>query len=187
MELSGKIIKELNDRINGELDYIQKNPLSDPNAFEMNDIMFRVASLLAQRIDSTEQSDELEKDFYTMMNHRLPQLTSEESDLKAFSLAEYFNYQLENMSSGISLGNDDTRDYLNSVCGVNLYINQRLRDAKDHEIVYDNKEEHDKLFVMRELFDDYGVSNNMMDEIDFALNVTPPIYSERKANFYKTR
>lgn len=181
-------MNELNGRVNNVLNYIKDNPNSDPNAYEMNDIMFKVSGLLNEERESglerTSQSKILDMNFQKMMYLRLPQLIK---NLNARFLEEYFKLQMANMSVGANLGDEDMREYFNSVCGVNLYIHQRLRDLAVEEPIYTNKEEHSKIFKMREMFDDYGISNDMTEEIDFAFNATPSVYNYRKENFYKTR
>ncbi len=185
MEILEFKTKELNDRIINVLNYIKDNPNSDPNAYEMNDIMFKVSNLLSK--EKTEKSEELMNNFEKMMYLRLPQFTSEKTELGATKLKDYFVMQLANVNLGVDLGDEDMRNYMNEVCGVNLFIHQRIRDIKDDSIVYDNKEEHDRIFLKREMYDDHGLSNELMDEIDFAYQATPETFHYRVANFYKTR
>ena len=183
MELSEKIIKELNDRINGVLDYIQKNPLSDPNAFEMNDIMYEMYNLIeTERKLGLNLSVDTRSNFNKMMDLRITQLQSEEKGLHATKLAQYFYEQLEVIDKPLTF-DYNMKDYMNDVCGVNLYIHQRVRDLSKEElyteVIYDNYYEYTQLGLKYEIFDINGLSNDLMYEIEAAYKTPLSVFKEQ--------
>lgn len=154
-------ISLLEKRIDGVLNYIENNPTSDPNTYEMNDIMFEMADIgyfghfFEKKLYGflyDEKFNKLQDKFYKMMELRLPQLISEEQGLHADKLHQYFKESLRNMATLNRLANDNvemTKELFSSMCGVNLYIHQRTRDLIENnnlkEEIYDNEIENIKL------------------------------------------
>lgn len=144
------------ERINNILKYIEENPNSDPNAYEMNDLLFSVARLGAEgrKYEETPYAfledpkmSKLRHDLFKMMDIRMEQLIQPDIGLcesKSDSLYQHFEKSIKNMATLNSLGDKDLSDNFSKACGINLYVKQRLRelemDNKD-EVIYDNKRE----------------------------------------------
>ena len=163
----------LERRIDGILMYIKNNPTSDPNAYEMNDVMFEVsaAGFFGRKFETEPYGFSGDKTYKTlkskfskMMEYRLPQLISEEQGLNATNLYEYFQASLMHMATLNKLYDSyDQRNLFNSVCGVNLYIHQRSRDLmaqnRMSEPIYDNAREKEDIILA---YDEY--KENAEDE-----------------------
>ena len=170
-----ELIDDTQKRIDNVLKYIEEHPNSDPNAYEMNDLMFRVADLgqKGRFFESKpydfihdEKYSELGESFYKMMNIRIKQFSYKQyglGDSKDDPLYKYFIKSMRTMATLNSLGDKNVRDVHSKICGIALYTKQRRRDIKDNsEIIYDNKAE------MEELIEDiqsYGVNPFLKDEL----------------------
>ncbi len=186
-------------RINEVFDYINSNPNSDPNAYEMNELMFSVAEIgsKGRNFESEpysflkdEKYSKLRGDFYAMMKYRLEQLNSPETGLissRNDPLYKYFDEATMRMSTLNSLGNKQVSDIFSKACGINLYIKQRIRDIQktgNEEVIYDNKQEliglldsidklDNKSYYMKDL-------KPLLDEIHLAIGKTPREFNEIK-------
>lgn len=186
-------------RINSVFEYINSNPDSDPNAYEMNDLMFSVAEIgnKGRNFESEpyaflkdEKYSKLRNDFYAMMKYRLEQLSSPETGLinsKNDPLYKYFDEATTRMSTLNSLGNKQVSDIFSKACGIDLYIKQRVRDlqkGEKDEVIYDNKQElislldsidnlEDKSYYMKDL-------KPLLDEIHLAIGKTPKEFNIAK-------
>lgn len=161
-----KGISTLENRISGILKYIENNPASDPNAYEMNEVMFEIADIgfFGRKFETEayaflqdKRYKELMSKFSGMMQYRLPQLISETQGLHATHLHNYFQESLRNMATLNRLGYDaveNTKELFNSVCGVNLFIHQRNRDLEQQnnmvESIYTNAIENTKIILAYE-------------------------------------
>ncbi len=190
-------------RINDVLDYINSNPNSDPNAYEMNELMFSVAELgwKGRNFENEpygflkdEKYSKLREDFYAMMRYRMDQLESPENGLitsKDDSLYKYFDRALYRMGTLNSLGNKQLSDIYSKACGINLFIRQRARDLEKsgtQEVIYDNKQEFIDLLDKIDGLGKEDINSGelkylkpLMDDIHMALDKTPKEYEALKA------
>lgn len=177
--------KAMEGRINGVLNYIQENPKSDPNAFEMNDICFGYADLLveAKELGAVAEMDAVKEKFQAMMSYRMPQFLDPEQGLDCYSLYDYFSHSLEVIATSSSLGSEEEKQGLNSVCGVNLYVHQRMRnlgrEQLDDVTIYDNSSEYLNLLTFLEKYfttsshkTDVEAVTNMVEEINQGYQAT---------------
>lgn len=186
-------IEVLEKKVDQVLTYIDNNPASDPNCYEMNELMFEFADIgyYGRKFEDEDYGflhDEkysiLKEKFFKMMDIRIPQLISEENGLYATELACYFDKSLMSLASLNRLcydNVDEVRQLFNSICGVNLYVHQRVRDLlKDNQqemLIYDNAferanivlgwtEYQDDSSASRPYSDRDTVVSNMVDEIE---------------------
>lgn len=170
-----EMIDDTQERIDNVFKYIEENPNSDPNAYEMNDLMFRVADLgqkgrffEAQPYDfiHDEKYSKLRESFYKMMNIRIKQFSDKQyglGDSKDDPLYKYFDKSMRTIETLNSLGDKHVRDVHSKICGIALYSKQRRRDIRDNsEIIYDNKLEMEELV---EDIKEYGVNPFLKDEL----------------------
>ena len=185
-------IDETQERLDSVIEYINSNPDSDPNAYEMNDLMFKVAEIgcKGRNFESEpyaflkdEKYSKLRDDFYAMIDYRMEQLNSKENGLKipnSNTLYDYFKKGTMSMATLNTLGDKEVSDAYSKACGINLYIRQRYRDlSKDEsdEIIYDNfKEVEDLKESIKNIdshLDNIKSLAPLMEEIEIALNRTP--------------
>lgn len=159
-------MKLLETRIDGILRYIKDNPDSDPNAFEMNDVMFEMADVgyFGRRFEDEPYGflhdvkyNQLRDKFGKMMSYRLSQLASDEQGLHCDKLYAYFWESTRCMATLDRLAdenNEIVKNLFNSICGVDLYIHQRMRDLAKQgntcEAVYDNEFENTDIVLRYE-------------------------------------
>ena len=183
-------------RINAVLDYINSNPDSDPNAYEMNELMFSVAEIghkgrnfeaKPYEFLKDEKYSKLRTDFYSMMRYRMEQLKSPEKGLISSEedpLYKYFDDSLYRMATLNSLGDKQVSDIYSKACGISLFIRQRNRDLKrdgNEEIIYDNKNEFIELLDKIDELEDKSSLQELkplMEDIHMALDKTPKEYYE---------
>lgn len=181
-------IESTKNRVKNVLNYIKDNPESDPNAFEMNDLMFEVAHIGWQGRKFEEEAYDFLKDekykllrdsFTTMMDFRMNQLENNK-DLDCNSLNEYFENSLYFSSTLNPLGNEKQKELLNSLCGVNIYIHQRVRDINDDEIIYDNANEYERINQGLEDVSDFNTNKVLVNNIE-------QLKEEIDKNYLKTK
>lgn len=180
--------------IDNVFNYIAENPNSDPNAFEMNELLFEVSNIGAQGklqkdydFLKDEKYSKLRTDFWQMMDIRMEQLADKKQGLggsKESPLYKYFNDALLRMSTLNSLGDEQVQDITSQACKIDLYVNQRIRDLKeasiDDECIYYNQPEFcsllDKINTCKEN-GNTGLSLDaikpLMEEIHLAYAKTP--------------
>ena len=168
-------INEVDNRLTNILNYINDNPESDPNAYEMNDVMFEVADIgfFGQKFEEEaydflhdEKYKNVKEKFSKMMNYRMIQLISGDNDLDCTDLYDYFSKSLVGMATlnrlDYSDNHEDVKNLFNSICGVNLYVHQRIRDMKKNNdldsIIYDNEFENTKNILGMEDYKDRNIS-----------------------------
>lgn len=167
----------LNEKLDNILGYIKDNPNSDPNAHEMNYVMFEMADIgyLGREIEDEPYSflhDKkycaLKTKFSAVMEYRIPQLVSDEQKLFAFALHDYFEESLRCMATlnrlDYSRGANKTRELFSSICGVNLFVHQQIRNLqKDQDmtsIIYGNSVENLKNVLGMEEYRDGATDEN---------------------------
>lgn len=148
------------DRVEEQIDrilaYIKKNPQSDPNAFEMNHVMFEVAHIRwsTRKFEVTpyeflqdEKMKSMDSKFQRMMSIRMMQLKESQNGLDGESLYQYFDEGIRFIATLNSLGTPELQSTLDSLCGVNLYCKQQVRDLKGKKdaVIYHNPSEYRKL------------------------------------------
>ncbi|MEG1010102.1 MAG: hypothetical protein RSF67_09885, partial [Clostridia bacterium] len=163
------MITQVQERVNNVLNYINENPNSDPNAYEMVELTFDVgkegADIRTKYIDaaegynkaiSNEELTNLRQDYFKMMEIRLQHLVDPERGLNVDEnspLYKMINQFQSNIVTYNRLASNDSegqeyKKMCSSLAGVSLYIKQRQRDLsknKETGIIYDNKEELDAL------------------------------------------
>lgn len=184
-----KYMELLVTRIDGILKYIKDNPNSDPNAFEMNDIMFDVTDVgYFGRFFEDEpygflhdvKYNRLRDKFGKMMGCRLSQLVSEEQGLHCDKLYAYFWESTRCMATLNRLSdknNESVKNLFNSICGVDLYIHQRIRELTRQnnidEVIYDNDYENTSIILKYEDYKElvsidirsYGMRDDLIDNL----------------------
>lgn len=170
-----EMIDDTQKMIDKVFEYMEKNPNSDPNARQMNDLMFRVADIgqkgrffEARPYDFLydEKYSKLRESFYKMMNIRIKQFSDKQyglGDSEDDPLYKYFSRSMISMATLNSLGDRHVRDVHSEICEIALYVKQQRRDIKDSsEIIYDNKLEMEELV---EDIKEYGVNPFLKDEL----------------------
>lgn len=184
-----KYMELLVTRIDGILKYIKDNPNSDPNAFEMNDIMFDVTDVgYFGRFFEDEpygflhdvKYNRLRDKFGKMMGCRLSQLVSEEQGLHCDKLYASFWESTRCMATLNRLSdknNESVKNLFNSICGVDLYIHQRIRELTRQnnidEVIYDNDYENTSIILKYEDYKElvsidirsYGMRDDLIDNL----------------------
>lgn len=180
-------INNIQERINNVISYINENPDSDPNAYEMNELMFEVAQIGqdGRKFESTpyaflkdEKYRNLMQDFNSMMRYRKMQLEDPSQGLcssRKDPLYKYFDESQERMATLNSLGNKEVSNVCSKACGINLYIKQRKRNLKmegKDEPIYDNFQE------LNALKNDINTLQNKKDINKYNLDYIEPIMQE---------
>ena len=149
-------IGKLETKLDNIISYMKENPKSDPNAYELNDVMFDFASIgnFGRLFEDTpyafsgdEDYQRLSRKFYTIYDYRLPQLISDKQGLYAYDLYEYFIQAKKDYLTLNNPANLEEIDYVqplfNSICGVNLFIHQQARQGEKTNnpdiILWDNE------------------------------------------------
>lgn len=193
-------MENLEHRIDGILRYISDNPTSDPNAYEMNDVMFELADIgfFGRKFEGEpyaflydEKYTKLKEKFGGMMQYRLPQLISEEQGIHATHLYDYFNESERNMATLNRLAFDNgrkTRELFDSICGVDLYIHQRKRDLKKQnnmsELIYTNTVENTRIVLDYEEYKEKD--NEGLRPYQTRDAIVENIYNEIQNNYNKS-
>lgn len=199
-EVLDKNISLVERKIDNVLGTIKNNPTSDPNACEMNDIMFEVADIgffgryyesEAYAFLHDEKYKNLMNKFYTMMNYRIPQFVSEEQGLYAKNLYFYFTESLANMKTLNRLNNDNVenaKQLFNSICSIDLFIHQRRRDLirekNMSEPIYDNDFENAEISLRFEEYRDNP--ENEIRPYRMRDAIVSNMYEEIENNYKKT-
>lgn len=210
VELSGKTNQDLDldtrvritqQSIDNVLKYVEANPYSDPNAYEMNELLYQVSNLKNEGwnlygydyLNDTPMS-KLTHDFSKMMNIRMEQLVIPDIGLcesKNDPLYKYFEENMKNSTGAI--GNNKAQEISSKACGINLYIKQRLRDLDidgKEEVIYDNFQEFNTLLDTIDGYNQdkkiefysYPVASvkDLLEESKLALGKTPKEFAQAK-------
>ncbi len=195
-------INKIEDKINKVVKYRDSNPGCDPNTFELNEILFDVASIGSgsRRFEGEGKDEaykflhdpkyrELEDSFKTIFEPCMEQLAPSENGLitsKDDPLYRYFEGSFQRRGTLNSLGNHELRYIYSKACGINLFIKQNLRDFKNNGvegIIYDNKQEYIDLLDRIEEFKSKDYSEEqlkplspLMEDIHMAIGKTPKEY-----------
>lgn len=191
-------IDSVERNLDGILNYIKENPESDPNAYEMNNVMFEVADIgffgrkfedVAYDFLHDEKYINIKAKFNEMMDYRLKQFVEEDKKLECSSLYEYFTTSINCMATlnrlDYSENHEEVKQLFNSICGVNLYIHQRVRELKENNnenaIIYDNEVENTRNIIG---WADY------QDEVDSPFSkrdeIANKMYEEIQGSYQKT-
>ncbi|MEG2348444.1 MAG: hypothetical protein RSB67_02215 [Clostridia bacterium] len=189
-----RTIYELIRKMDSVLHYMDENPLSDVNVFELNQLLFEEADLANKgRIFEYTAYGFLNDPLYKELNDKFNELYFRRIkdlstlsyplynvDKKTDTLYRYFEAASYRKATLISLGDNETMQVTNSICGVNLYIKQRKRDLynekKFNEVIYDNLDEFNWLTKSIEM----GYISNLL------VNETKAMFDEIKEAFGKT-
>jgi hypothetical protein len=178
-------LESLQKSLKGVVDYIEANPKSEPNAYEMMDNIFSYYRLRKEangkNVDGVNEVAQLHN---IILAKRLPQLRSNafNNDGRLYNL---FNMLITNgeCKQGFNnvLGESlEAQDLFRRLCGVDFYIRQRVIELNSAEsfdenaIVYDNDDEFEGL---RECFFDpkyqeadinWKAALNIMEHISYA-------------------
>ena len=129
--------KKVEQLYNEILDYKKKIANGDPDVSKLNDIMMEVAFVGADGRNFEKEPygylhdikySRLREEFYNLMGTEVLKLTNSEYGLNADELQQYFNVSLRSMSTLNSLGDENNKQFLNSLCGAYYEIKKRVRD-----------------------------------------------------------
>lgn len=193
-------IQMMEARVDAILKYIQENPTSNPNAYEMNDVMFDVADIgyLGRSFEENpydflqdEKYNKLMEKFHQMMNYRLNQFISEEQGLQTTNLYNYFQESLRSMSTlnRLYMNGNSKKDLFNSICGVDLYVHQRIWDlskAKNlDEPIYTNNIENTRIILGQEEYNE-ELKNMGISPYKTRDDIINTLYDEIEKNYNKS-
>lgn len=162
-----KKIEDLTVRVDAVLDYIEQNPESDPNAYEMMDLTIQVGRIGSQVKNYGERNEldqsfgydfainhealsNLRKKYFDMMRIRLDDMVVDKNNLGLNEDSMLYKFLDESKRNIITYGGlvgDNEPERKEAMCklaGVALYTKQRKRDLQrdgKSEIIYDNSDE----------------------------------------------
>lgn len=184
-------ISFLNERFDQVIKYMQENPNSDINAYELNDLIYSFAEIGNNSRNFEKEPYETFKDpryqeilkkFRHITTTRIAQLRNPKNGLETENnhvLSDYFLGNISSLASLNSLGNKNDAQITSKICGIYLYIQQRKRElarTNRAEIIYDNKEEFKDLtmFANEHGIQSYHIDNlkTMVSEIENSLGKT---------------
>lgn len=152
----------LNKRVENVLKYIEENPKSDPNAYEMMELTIRVGNISGKVRDvaKEENADDsfgfeyvskyealntLRKNYFDMMEIRMNNL--KKSYGKRDGLYEMFEGKLDVVMQYIGFYYDEEKiQFMCKLAGASLYTKQRIKyllnsGKFNDEVIYDNQKE----------------------------------------------
>lgn len=170
MELE-KNIEDLTARVDAVLEYIEKNPESDPNAYEMMELTVEVGRIGGQVKNYGERNgldqsfgydfainhqalSSLRKKYFTMMKMRLDDMVIDKNNLglnddsMLYKFLEESKDNIRTYGSLVGEGESDKKEAMCKLAGVALYTKQRKRDLQRNgksEIIYDNEVEFNQI------------------------------------------
>lgn len=198
--INTELSKQINltqEKVNNVLKYIEENPYSDPNAYEMNELLYEVTNLKTEGwnmysydfLNEAPMSN-LIHNFSKMMNIRMEQLVTPDTGLcesKNDSLYKYFERNMK-ISTG-KIGNKKAQEASSKACAINLYVKQRLRQldmSGKEEIIYDNGQELNDLLtkLTEENIEYYSHPEfdikDLLEDVRLAYNHTPKEFKQAK-------
>lgn len=176
----------LQKKLKGVVEYIEDNPNSEPNAYEMIDNLFDYYRLRKQALGKEDNCvKEVAKLYHKVMAKRVPQLRS--YDYIDGLMYNTFNAVITRGEIDGSFNNylgesPEAQDLFRRLFGVDFYVRQRVRDLNNSTpfpkdtIVYDNEKEFEAL---RECFFDpkyqesdinWNVAERFMEHIAMAFD-----------------
>lgn len=193
-------ISDLQQKVDNVLKYIEENPYSDPNAYEMNELLYEMSNIKNEGWEiygydffKDSQMSKLYQDYSKMMNSRMEQLVYPDTGLcesKNDTLYKYFEQGIHN-STG-KLGNEEAKKVNSKACGINLYVKQVIRDLKksgQESIIYNNGQELNNLLTKMSDEDIEYYTHPAIDTDDIirdamlAFNRTPSEFEQAKIDF----
>lgn len=172
----------LHTRLKEAIKEIEADQMADPNVYDINDVMFEVASIINDEMFMPHLNGENELMYYDLrrlITLTFSKLTSPELGLNAQGMADYFARQLDQVRVGVNLSKQVNRPFVNDLCDINLKIHQRLRDVKTNEIIFGDYKMYQALLNSYHAFDRWRITHPMMVEIISAYQSTA---SETKEN-----
>lgn len=191
----------LQNSLKGVVDYIEANPESEPNAYEMMDNLFSYYRIRKEALGNEEDCvKEIARLHHKIMAKRMPQLRSYDyGDARLYNL---FNMIITNAESKQGFNNilgesEEAQDLFRRLCGVDFYVRQRARDLNNTKpfqsdaIVYDNHIEFENL--RKSIFDpkyqnsdvNMNAAINIMEHIAMAYDHTIYEYNEAQNNDFE--
>lgn len=190
-------ISSLQQKVDNVLKYIEENPYSDPNAYEMNELLYEMSDIKNEGWNiygydffKDSQMSKLYQDYSKMMNTRMEQLVTPDTGLcesKNDTLYKYFEQNIHNTTG--KLGNEEAKKVNSKACAINLYVKQRLRQldmSGKEEIIYDNGQELNDLLtkLTKENIEYYSHPEfdikDLLEDVRLAYNHTPKEFKQAK-------
>lgn len=166
-----KTIEQLTARVDAVLDYIEQNPESDPNAYEMMDLTIQVANVgykvksdgEARGLDNAlgyeyaihhEALTNLRRKYFLMMDKRLADMADDKNGLGLNKYSRLYRFLAKSRDVMITYnpltadGDTQKREAKCKLAGVALYTKQRTRDLQrdgKSEVIYDNSAELEQI------------------------------------------
>ena len=166
-----KTIEQLTARVDAVLDYIEQNPESDPNAYEMMDLTIQVANVgykvksdgEVRGLDKShgyeyaihhEALTNLRRKYFSMMDKRLGDMADDKNGLGLNEDSMLYRFLSKSRDDMITYnpltadGDIQKREAKCKLAGVALYTKQRKRDLQRDgkaEVIYDNSVEFQQL------------------------------------------
>lgn len=161
-------VMRCSEKIDGIIKAYEDNPGCDVNAKGVNDLMFDVAAIgtVCRKQFGSKAYDYLVDEIYMplyekfshfMNKYFMTKLKDQKEELGTERLHNYFEESLKKMFT-FSLGDEEDKGFLNTVCEVNLFVHQQYdrfsksyqehREQYDSEpsvydsIIYDNVDEY---------------------------------------------
>ena len=182
---------DLQKKLKGVVDYIEENPNSEPNAYEMMDNLFDYYRLRKQALGKEDNCvKEVAKLYHKVMAKRMPQLRS--YDYIDGMLYNIFNSvitkgEIDGSFNNILGESYEAQDLFRRLFGVDFYIRQRVRDLNNSKpfpkdaIVYDN---HDEFEALRKCFFDSKYTDSDVN-LDVAVRVMEHIAKAYDRTIYE--
>ena len=202
-------IEEVHNNVKNVLNYIIDNPDSDPNAYEMNEIMTNVNRIIYDSRNNVDVPFDISQDpkfqtfmedFKSMMDIRISQLepcegrlvTSKDDSLYTYLNNMYSEIKDPNKYDKIKYKTNSVKNVYSMACGINLYFRQNLKNFKEagkESIIYDNENEYNllckKVQDIRNSESKDEIEEDILpliEDIQMALGKTPAEYKALKAN-----
>ena len=196
-------MNELSKRIKNIDEYRKNNPGCDPNAYEMVEVLSDYNKIFCDvgKNGSVWANEEFKsihrevRDFIDTRNEQFNQNGLKHAQESA--LYNYFNDTFPTLStSGVSynLADENVKKICAKACGINLYIQQQIRDnlaSNSNNIIYNNL---DELYILEANIKKAGLSPNALEALDdlrnenkIAYNKTPEQYKEAIKEYYKNK
>ena len=185
-------IEQLTTRVNAVLDYIEQNPESDPNAYEMMDLTIQVANVgykvkndgELRRLDNAngyeyaihhEALTNLRSKYFSMMDKRLESMADDKNDLGLNEDSMLYRFLSKSRDYMITYnpitsdGDTQKKEAKCKLAGVALYTKQRKRDLQKEgkaEVIYDNAAELEQIQEYYKEHEPNLYEAGLLDEIE---------------------